>query len=201
MTISRWTRLVAICALCSASLLMSGCGHYELAKHLYQPPEPQYPVGKRVIDPIWRMQEANAEASKFVVHMHEFGLEDAQLNWAGMDHVKQIAVRLRAGQDFPVVIERSLSSAKEGTEYQYRVHPNPELDMERREVIVRSLSALGVPHADERVVVSPAFTPGYMQNEAEQAYNTGYSGSMGSGGSGRGIGNVGNYGGFGGGFF
>ena len=74
--------------------------------------------------------------------------------------------------------------------------------MERREVIVRSLSALGVPHADERVVVSTVVTPRYLQNQAEQAYNRGYSGSaFGNGGSGSGFGNVGNFGGQGGGFF
>ncbi len=128
-------------------------------------------------DPIWKNQEANAERSDFVVYQHEFQGNTEFLNTAGEDHVKQIAARLLRGQDAHVLVERSMTSARPGTEFGYRVHPNPELDMRRREIVVRSLLAMGVVDAYERVVVSPALTPGFTADEAEAAYRTGIGSS------------------------
>lgn len=124
-------------------------------------------------DPIWRNQEANAERSDFVVYQHEFQGNTEFLNTDGEDHVKQVAARLLRGQDAQVLIERSMTSAREDTEFGYRVHPNPELDMRRREIVARSLAAMGIADAYERVVVSPALTPGFTADEAESAYRTG----------------------------
>ncbi len=128
-------------------------------------------------DPIWRNQEANAERSEFVVYQHEFEGDAEWLNTGGEDHVKQIAYRLLNGQDAQVLVERSMTSARENTEYKYPVHPNPELDMRRRDIVVRSLQAMGVADAPDRVVVSPALTPGFTADEAESAYRTGIGAS------------------------
>ncbi len=128
-------------------------------------------------DPIWKNQESNAEYSDFVIHQHEFTGNTEVLNTGGEDHVKQIAARLLAGQDALVLVERSMTSPKPGTEYQYRVHPNPELDMRRREIVVRSLLAMGIADAAERVVVSPDLTPGITADEAESAYRQGIGAS------------------------
>lgn len=128
-------------------------------------------------DPIWQNQESNAEHSDFVIHQHEFTGNTEVLNTAGEDHVKQIAARLLSGQDAQVLVERSMTSARPDTEYKYRVHPNPELDMRRREIVVRSLSAMGIADAAERVVVSPALTPGITADEAESAYRSGIGAS------------------------
>ncbi|MDZ7619777.1 MAG: hypothetical protein U1E05_22490 [Patescibacteria group bacterium] len=128
-------------------------------------------------DPIWRTQEANAARSDFVVHQHEFEGDTEWLNTGGEDHVKQIAFRLLNGQDAHVLVERSMTSVRADSEFKYPVHPNPELDMRRRDIVVRSLAAMGVADAHDRVVVSPALTPGYTADEAESAYRTGIDSS------------------------
>jgi uncharacterized membrane protein YgcG len=151
-------------------------------------------------DPIWIAQEENAEPSKFVVYQHEFVYNNARLNWAGEDHLKQIAARLHAGQNFPVLIERSVTSKLQTTEYKYPVHPSAELDMQRRAVVVQCLSALGIPDADQRVIVSPALVRGQDEYEAERSYSRQQFFGGGAGGFGGGFGGFGGgVGGFGGG--
>ncbi len=150
------------------------------------------PLGT-ISDEIWKAQEHNAEASDFVIYQHEFKLNETRLNTSGEDHVKQIAERLLMGQDFPVVIERSMTSPRPDTEFKFPVHPNPELDMRRRHLVVLALERLGVAGADERVVVAPAFAEGYESQEAIGAYGRGMSLFGGGGGFGGG--------GFGGGGF
>jgi hypothetical protein len=152
-------------------------------------------------DPIWIAQEENAEPAKFVIYQHEFVYNQARMNWAGEDHIKQIAARLHAGQNYPVLVERSMTSKLEYTEYKYPVHANPQLDMQRRAVIVQMLTALGVPDAEQRVVVSPALTRGFQDGEAERAYGRSFFFGGGFGGFGGGFGGFGSgFGGFGGGF-
>ena len=80
-----------------------------------------------------------------------------RLNEYGEDHVRKIAENLRNGAMFPVVVERSQTSPRPGTKYKYPVHFNPDLDMKRREVVVRALTRMGIADADTRVVVAPAF--------------------------------------------
>lgn len=155
-------------------------------------------------DPIWIAQEENAEPSKFVLYQHEFVYNTARFNWAGEDHIKQIAARLHAGQNYPVLIERSTTGKVAGTEYKYPVNPSPELDMQRRAVTVQVLLAMGIPDAEQRVVVSPALVRGQEDLEAERSYGRsfGYGGGMGGFGGGFGGfgGGVGGFGGGGGGF-
>ena len=153
-------------------------------------------------DPIWIAQAENAEPSKFVLYQHEFTYNQARLNWAGEDHLKQIAARLHAGQNYPVLVERSTTSKVEATEYKYPVHPNPQLDMQRRAVIVQALTSLGIPDAEQRVVVSPALVRGQEDLEAERAYSRSFGFGGGYGGFGGGFGGFGGgIGGMGGGGF
>jgi hypothetical protein len=176
------TRLFQLAALVT---LLTGCGHTK-----------QYvaeaPLGT-ISDSIWQGQEHNAEASDFVIYQHEFKLNEPRLNTGGEDHVKQIAERVLSGQHFPVVIERSMTSARPDTTFNYPVHPNPDLDARRRKLIVIALQRLGVGDAEERVVIAPAFAEGYDALEATRAYRRGLSGGFGGGGFGGG--------GFGGGGF
>jgi len=165
------TRLLVVAA-CSLMLALSGCQGW---KNQYRDFAPA-PLGT-LSDPIWQNQEANAEHSDFVIYMHEFQGNTERLNTAGEDHVKQIAARLLGGQDAQVLVERSMTSTRGGTEFEYRVHPNPQLDLRRREIIVRSLAAMGITDAEERVVVSPALAPGFTADEAESAYRSGITGS------------------------
>ena len=165
---------------------------------------PDYPPLGTQHDEIMMQQEINAEASKYVVYSHEFDdLDKNGPGWKltpyGEDHVKQIAVNLQRGDEFPVVLERSEISIQEGTELEYPVHFNEALDRKRRQMLVASLQALGVADADERVVVGPAFAEGITGTEASRAYGRGIRGGRnGSGGGMGGMGGMGGFGGFGG---
>ena len=148
------------------------------------------PVGT-LSNQIWRMQEHNAEASDFVIYEHEFMMDGTRLNYAGEDHVKQIAARIRGGHGFPVLIERSRHTVWKSDTYKFPVHLNPKLDMLRREVVVQALLRMGIENAEEAVVVSPALTDGFTSPEAERAYFRGINPNWGNGGyGGRGMGRV-----------
>lgn len=165
------TAFLRTIALAWAIAFVAGC-------HYGQHPGPT-PLGTHV-DEVMRLQEENAEASKYVVYTHEFEANDEddttgqtgwKLNAYGEDHVKQIAVNLKRGDAFPVVVERSATSVAEDSEFGYPIHFNDALDAKRRQVVVAALQALGVPDADERVIVAPAFAEGYTGVEASRAYN------------------------------
>ncbi len=179
---------IAATVTCLLALWSVGCQQW---KQYYQHPTPA-PLGT-ISDPVWQTQEANAERSDFVVYQHEFQRNAEWLNTAGEDHVKQIAARLLSGQDAQVVVERSMTTARADTKHKYPIHPNPELDMRRREIISRSLVAMGVEDAEDRVVVAPALTPGATASEAEAAYRGGFGASPFGGG---GLGSGGGFGGF-----
>jgi len=200
MRLSLAWRTAAAVAVCTV-LFATGCAKPR-AGAFYIPPGPPHPLGT-LSDPMWKTQETNAEASKFVIYQHEFMFNTARLNMGGEDHVKQIAVELRDGAPFPVLVERSMTGDRVGDVYDYPVHPNPDLDNKRREVIVRALASMGVADADERVLVSPALAVGFTDQEAEQAYTNGINNASqsGFGGFGNGFGGgFGGFGGFGGGF-
>jgi hypothetical protein len=187
-------------ALCALSLVTTGCGYFRRARVAYQRPSPPPPLGT-ISDSLWTNMESNAEASDFIIYEHEFVYRKTRLNDAGQDHLKQLAARIQSGQDMPVMIERGRTAEREDTEYKYPVHLDPDLDNKRRGVVVRSLEALGVENAEERVVVAPALRPGQKASEAAAAYQQGISNYGGFGGGFGGFGGgFGGFGGFGGGF-
>ncbi len=193
MRTQRTTRLAILAMVILIAGLSSGCRHYYQARALYQPPPAVAPLGA-VSQPIWQSQEARAEASDFVVYQHAWGYQSDQLNSCGMNHITQIAARLQSCPDLPVIVEpTNMADRPETTDFDYPVHPDPELDLRRREVVVLALEHMGVPHADKRVIVAPAFAWAANAQTATQAYNQGISNyGFGRGGFGRG--------GFGGGF-
>jgi len=140
------------------------------------------PLGT-ISDSVWQQQESNAEASDFVIHEHEWDGNNVVLNSAGKDHVKQIAVRA-AETPFPIIIERASMSVDRYSKYKYPVHGDEALDGQRRQLVVNALLTMGVQDADDRVVVSPALTPGFTQFEAERAYSRGIGGGNRRGGGG-----------------
>lgn len=190
----------------AAATLVTGGGCQAHGSRIISPPPT--PLGAE-IDQMNQTMEVNAEAAKFIVYMHEFEINHPQpdgsnaggirLNAYGEDHLKQIAYKLKRGAPFPVVVERSQTSVKPGTEYLYPVHFNDELDAKRREVVVASLVTLGIPNADAIVVVAPSFAEGMSAAEAAAAYNSGFQGTRGSfgGNSGSFFGGFGGFGGFG----
>ena len=148
---------------------------------LFHHDSPTPPFGKQS-DEMWRRQEAGGTASEFVVYQHEFELNGSRLNMGGEDHVKAIAARVRNGVNTPIIVERSMTSEKTTEpESRYPVNPNPALDMQRRDLIVRSLVMLGVSDAEQRVVVSPALASGITSSEAARAYQRGQSSTSGGG--------------------
>ncbi|EDL57240.1 hypothetical protein PM8797T_01299 [Gimesia maris DSM 8797] len=177
-------------AIALAAMLISGCQHKQ--HHAEIPYDSVAPLGT-ISDDIWQKQEENGEASDFVIVESEFVGATAKLNAAGEDHIKQIAVRM-GSTPFPVVVEPSSMSVSASSEYKYPIHGNDDLDMHRRNVIVKMLQSMNVQDADERVVVAPAFTPGFEGFEAYRAYSNGF---MNRGGGGGGFG--GGFGGMGGG--
>ena len=179
--------------------LVGGC-HRCVKKCDYMGDITPKPLGT-ISDPVWQKMEHNAEASDFVVHEHEFTANTARLNAAGEDHVKQIAYRFvqQPTLPYPIMIEPSSMSPRAGDKYGFAVHNDPALDMNRRLVIVSALTALGITDAEQKVVVSPALTPGFQEFEGERAYHRGFGingGGLGGGGGGGGAG-----GGSGGGFY
>ena len=158
--------------------------------------EKVWPITKPLGDVIDRMnqqQEVNAESTKFTIYMHEFELnrldEDGQahgyrLNSYGEDHVKQIAMQLLHGDYEIVVIERSDTSARQDTTFQFPVHFNDDLDRQRRKVVVAALELMGVADADRRVVVAPAAAEGLNSDEAASASASSARSQVGAGGRG-----------------
>ncbi len=151
-----------------------------------------YPPQGTLTDPLWQTQEDNAEPSKFVVYQHEWLQNTTRLNTYGEDHLKQVAARINAGQNFAVIIERSNSSVRDTSEFHYPIHSNAELDARRREIVVQALSMMGVPDAQQRVVISTAITRGFHEYESERAYYNMFRGAgVGFGGFGGGLGGFG----------
>lgn len=135
-----------------------------------------FPLGQ-VTDSFWETQQTNAEAADFIFYDHEFRGSTAELAPGGKKHLEQVALRLEH-VPFPVVIEES-------------PHDNrPELDQQRRQTLVEQLGRLGLPNAEERVVVANAFPEGYTGIEAEGAYYN-VLGNNFSGGAGRRFGGYG----------
>lgn len=142
----------------------------------------------------YHTMEANAEASDFILHRYEFVYNTAELTPAGRDHIVEIAARSKSAP-FPILVERSENNS------------DPELDARRRNLIAQVLTDFGVPEANQRTIVSPAY--GRHANELETEmdygrfiYSRGYGGfGNNGGGGGAGFGGVGfGGGGFGAGF-
>lgn len=158
---------------------------------------PTPPLGTQS-DCNWRQQAAGALASDFVIYQNEFEyhpdhpMDRVLLNMDGEDHLKSIAARLHCGAALPVIVERSTTSIRPDSEYQYPVNPNPELDIKRRDLVVRYLVTLGITNAEQCVEVAPAMAEGYTATEAIRAYDRGLTESTNNqGGFGGGIGNAG----------
>ncbi len=188
--------LLAIYAIAAVVLGAAGCQQDNVQgdrKPMVQP------LGA-MSDCVWAHQEANAQRSDFVVYENEFGVDSEFLNTAGEDHVRQIAARLASGQNAQVLVERSMSSARADTKYQFRVHPNAELDLRRREIVVGSLAAMGICDAEARVLVAPSLAPKYRYGESptiepRTSPNAGFGGFTLGAGYGTGYGGGGSYGG------
>jgi hypothetical protein len=105
----------------------------------------------------WHMQETNGEAADFVIYRNEFVDHSSELTPYGRDHIAEIAARMPS-TPFPVLVQRSMNNA------------DPELDQIRRDIVVRVLTDLGNPDANQRTVVSQPYSNGINSMEGEQDY-------------------------------
>lgn len=152
-----------------------------------------YPLGSNVRSHYHQM-ETNGEAEDFVIHRHEFIGASAELNSFGLDHLLEIAARMRTAP-FPILIERSENNS------------DPELDQFRRRQVAEILTALGNPAANARTIVSQDYDPGIAGPTAASNYkrfielddDDGRGGGRGGGGGGGFGGGAGGFGGGGGG--
>lgn len=156
-----------------------------------------YPLGSTVRDHYHQM-ETNGEAEDFVIHRHEFIQSTGELNQHGLDHLQEIAARMRSAP-FPVLVERS------------EFNSDPELDQHRRRQVAEMLTAMGNPGANARTIVSQSYDPGLSGQNAQNSYyqftrggnnnGNGNGGGGGGNGGGNGGGGGGGFGGGGGGGF
>ena len=104
-----------------------------------------------------QVMQTNAEAFDFVINLHDFIAETAQLTPDGRDKILEIAARMRS-TPFPVIVERSYNNS------------DPELDALRRNLVAQVLTDLGNVDAQQRTIVSTSYGPGYTGQRAEQMY-------------------------------
>jgi hypothetical protein len=136
----------------------------------------------------YQVMETNAEASDFIIHLHDFVGDTARLTPDGRDHIWEIAARMRS-TPFPVIVQRSENNS------------NPELDALRRQLVVSVLSSFGNADAEQRTVVSTTYSPGYNDLQAEPMYfrHVGSNGFNNTGSFGNNLATFGGIGGGGGG--
>ena len=157
------------CGLLAA--LSLGCAYHDVLDSGPDVDRP-FPLGA-VTDAHWETQQTNAEAADFIMYDHEFKGDTVALAPGAKRHLEQMALRLEH-VPFPIVIEQSMHN------------DNPQLDKARRTAVVEHLARMGLPDADGRVVVAPAFAEGFTGIEGENAYyNVINSGRNGMGGGGR----------------
>ena len=125
-----------------------------------------FPLGQ-ASDAFWETQQTNAEAADFIFYDHEFVGDTAQLTPLAKRHLEQVAKRLEH-VPFPIVIEETTLDPKNG------------LDQARRQKIIEQLARLGLPNAEERVVLSNAFPEGLTSIEAASAYSYGVLSAQGA---------------------
>lgn len=166
-------RAIPVCGLVCLSL-MTGCRQVGGPGFDYP-----FPLGA-VSDAFWETQQTNAEAADFVFFDHDFVGDSADLTPAAKEKLMQMALRLEH-VPFPIVVEQSEDRMK------------PELDLKRYRRVVEDLARLNVQPEliEDRVVVAPAFAPGFTAIEGERAYITGISGANNNFGGGRRFGGTG----------
>lgn len=176
-----------------------------------------------VVDDANRRQEDNAEQAKFIVYVHEFELNKPRkesvkvwavdpatgvnrprqiysryqrgfrLNDYGREHIVMIADAIMHGAPHVVVVERSQTSKRADTVYEYPVHFNHHLDEQRRQTVVAALQSLGVEHAEQLVVIASAFPTGLSAEDALQAFSVTGSANRNSGAGARSLGASGGF--------
>ncbi len=162
--------------LAGCALSVSGCMRDKITVPAPLP-EPPAALGTSV-RPMLDLQEAQGEATDFVIYEHEFVAGTARLNPAGEAHLRQIGASA-ALVPFPILVENSSEEIAAMVE---NCPPCAELDAQRRNVVVAALTMMGVPAASQRVLTSPALSAGLTSAEAERAFGGAIQGNGAGGG-------------------
>jgi hypothetical protein len=153
--------------LAGCALSVSGCMRDKITVPAPLP-EPPAALGTSV-RPMLDLQEAQGEATDFVIYEHEFVAGTARLNPAGEAHLRQIGARA-ALVPFPILVENSSEEIAAMVE---NCPPCAELDAQRRNVVVAALTMMGVP---------AALSAGLPAAEAERAFGGAIQGNGAGGG-------------------
>jgi hypothetical protein len=153
-----------------AVALLTGCQHKK--GKLGPMHDRPFPLGQSS-DAFWETQETNAEAADFIFYDHEFVGDTSKLTPLAKKHLEQVAKRLEH-VPFPIVIEECTGD------------PANQLDLARKQRIIEQLARLGIPNAEERVVVANAFPEGITAIESSSSYSSGILSNMGNNRGGRG---------------
>jgi hypothetical protein len=151
-------------AILLAVALLTGCQHKK--GKLGPAHDRPFPLGQ-ASDAFWETQQTNAEAADFIFYDHEFVGDTSKLTPLAKKHLEQVAKRLEH-VPFPIVIEECTGD------------PANHLDLARKQKIVEQLARLGIPNAEERVVVANAFPEGLTAIEASSAYSSGILSNFGN---------------------
>lgn len=134
-------------------------------------------------------QAMKAEIDDFVIYQYEWDPSGRALSATGRRHVNMLAHRIPQG---PVPCQVIIETTGK----------DPELDQQRREIVVAALAGLGLPDADALVRVdypeaepmygqiAPMMAYGYMRSSSPMM-GMGGGGGMGMGGGGMGMGGMG----------
>jgi hypothetical protein len=136
---------------CLAGLISFGCAAPSTQKtaDLSAPPAPrmQWARNKQTAD-----KAGEPRPQDLVIREHRFVSHSAELNLDGEDQVQRIANALR-GTLAKITIEPSNGTPALTAAMSETATESSKLDLQRRQYVIQKLLSLGIPDAEERVVL------------------------------------------------
>jgi hypothetical protein len=141
---------------CLIVLLGSGCAAPQgpQTADLTAPPAPrlEWARAKQVAS---NSKMGEPRAQDMVIREHRFVSHSPELNLDGEDQVQRIVTALRHTQA-KIVIESSGGAPILATALSDTVDESSKLDSQRRQYVIQKLLLLGIPDAEDRVVLEPS---------------------------------------------
>lgn len=94
-------------------------------------------------------------AQDLIIREHRFVSHSPELNLDGEDQIQRILAALK-NSHAKIVIESCNGTPILPTALADNVHESSKLDVQRRQYVIQKLLSLGIPDAEERVVLEPA---------------------------------------------
>ncbi len=139
---------------CVVALIGSGCASPSAPQtaDLTAPPAPRL-EWKRSIQTASNVGEPQAQ--DLVIREHRFVSHSPELNLDGEDQIQRIVTALRHTRA-KIVIESSSGAPILATAISDTADEASKLDVLRRQHVIQKLLSLGIPDAEERVVLEPS---------------------------------------------